>query len=96
MATDKVRAVLDSLGAVSAQARERLTRAGEAASTAPNPLGLRFTDGTRVLDLTTGQRGRVQFGQRDAQTNTEVFRVQLADARVVWRTRDELELDRAS
>lgn len=60
---------------------------------ARNPLGLLFPPGTRVIDLATGARGTVQSGQRDAANNEQVFRVQLADARAVYRHAGELERD---
>lgn len=90
---DRMRALLDGLGTVNSDERARLSAASRAPSTAANPLGLRFSSGARVLDLVTGKRGLVQSGARDPQTREELFRVQLADARAVYRLATELEPD---
>lgn len=93
MASDRLRALLDDLGTVKGKRLEELRAGSAAPAAADNPLGLRFANGARVIDLVTGSRGRVQVGSRDAGTNAAVFRVQLADASVQWRGAEQLEPD---
>jgi len=93
MATDRVRALLDDLGTVKGQALERLRTNAAAPAAALNPLGLRFVSGARVLDLVSGQRGEVTYGERHARTGEELYSVALGDARNVFRRREELEPD---
>jgi hypothetical protein len=91
MGSERVRALLDDLKHGIARA-PLLSQANSAApSPADNPLGLAFAIGARVLDLITGERGFVQWSGRDASTNVELFRVQLADASIHWRTKEQLE-----
>lgn len=90
---ERMRALLDDLGKANDQERQRLTAASAATRPNANPLGLRFSVGDRVLDLLSGKRGLVQAGDRDPQTNAERFRVQLADASVQYRLREQLEPD---
>lgn len=90
---DRMRALLDDLGTVSAKERARLSAASSAPASRDNPLGLRFSNGARVIDLVTGLKGIVTSGARDAQTREELFRVQLADARAVYRLATEIEPD---
>jgi len=91
MPSTRTRELIDRLGTMSAEERHRLTTAARGASSAPNPLALRFPPQARVLDLTTGVLGVVRVGDRDRETNTQRFRVQLDDARIVYRTDRELE-----
>lgn len=93
MATDRVRALLDDIGKVSGRRLEQLRAGSAAPAAADNPLGLRFATGARVIDLVTGDRGLVQMGHRDGSTNAEIFRVQLTNASVQWRSREQLEPD---
>lgn len=91
MPSDRIRVLLDSLGPVSEATRRALSGPSSIGSSSLNPLGLRFLQGARVIDLLTGQAAVVQFGTRDVQTNGDVYRVQLADASVHYRTREQLE-----
>lgn len=93
MAEPDLRRLVDDLKAHNDQERQRLTSAAAASSAPSNPLNLRFVAGARVLDLVTGKRGLVQRAGRDAATNAELYHVQLGDARVVFRGKDELEPD---
>jgi hypothetical protein len=43
-----------------------------------------------VVDLASGQAGIVRLARRDTQVNDELYTVQLADARIVHRGKDEL------
>lgn len=86
-----MRAVLDRLRAQSKSDRETLSQAAAARQARLSVSALRFAPGDRVIDLTTGVRGVVRHGDHDPQTNYERFRVELADARIVYRTERELE-----
>ena len=63
------------------------------ATSAPNPLGLLFAPGTRVIDMATGARAQVQSGQRDPANNEQVFRVLFDDGRIGYRHAGEIERD---
>jgi hypothetical protein len=91
MPSERLRVLLDSLGPVSDTERARLNAPAAGRSSADNPLGLRHLRGARVVDLVSGMTAVVQYGDRDPQTNVERYRVQLADASVQYRTRDQLE-----
>jgi len=93
MAADRLRAILDNLGAAESKELERLRASGSAPAAVDNPLGLRFATGARVIDLVTGLRGVVHSGSRIASTNAELFRIQLVDASTQWRTPAQLEAD---
>ncbi|MGB2711409.1 MAG: hypothetical protein WBC33_07815 [Conexibacter sp.] len=93
MTTPEIRSLVDQVKQQNDQERDRLASAASASSAPRNPLGLRFPIGARVLELASGQRGIVQHGDRDPQTNGERYRVQLADARIVLRGGNELEPD---
>lgn len=90
MATDRTRALLDSLGTMQQRDLERLKNASASPAAADNPLGLRYAVGARVLDLITGKIVTVQHGARDQQTNEELYRVQLPDASIHYRGKDQL------
>lgn len=91
MSPQPLQNVLDELAKQTAAQRSGLGNAAIGAMRAQTPIGLRFGNGARVLDLTTGHRGLVQFGDRDPQTHFERYRVELADARIVYRSERELE-----
>lgn len=90
---DRLRALLDDLGKTNDLEKTRLTAASSATRPNSNPLGLRFSEGDRVLDLLSGKRGLVKSGARDPQTREELFRVELVDATAQYRTREQLEPD---
>lgn len=90
MATNTDQRLIDRLGKVRAASLQRLRDATSASPAANAWAELQWTRGARVIDLLTGLAGVVQDGRRDDQTNQVVFRVQLADLRVVYRTVDEL------
>jgi hypothetical protein len=83
--------VLDELWKMRAAERTGLGNAALGAVQSRSPIGLRFAPGARVVDLTSGLRGLVQYGDRDPHTSYERFRVQLVDARIVYRSERELE-----
>lgn len=84
------RNLIDRLGKLSAPSLERLRSQSDAASSSAPANTLRFKTGDRVIDLASGQAGLVQLARRDTQVNDELYTVQLADARVVHRGKDEL------
>lgn len=91
MASDRTRALLDSLGPVKTLAHTPAAPGADAGRSSDNPLGLRFRAGARVLDLATGRRGLVRSGYHDQQLRQETYHVALDDGRLVTRGRDELE-----
>jgi len=95
MATDNNRNLIDRLGKVSAPSLQRLRDISDRAAAADLGVGQRWVRGSRVIDLLTGLKGLVQEARPDSQTNVIVFRVQLADLRVVFRTVDELADDQS-
>lgn len=96
MGTDSNRNLIDRLGKVSAPSLQRLRESSDAAALADRGAGPRWARGARVIDLSTGLAGIVQESRRDDQTAVIVFRVQLADLRVVYRTVAELADDAAA
>lgn len=60
---------------------------------APPVGGLRFAVGDAVIDLATGERGKVTLARRDGALNQALFYVQLPGARLVTRGADELVHD---
>lgn len=58
-------------------------------------MALKFKVGDRVLDLATGTRGAVYATSRALGRDQEMYSIQLADGRFVWRGVDELALDQA-
>lgn len=95
MAENNDRRLIDRLGTVSTSSLQRLRDITDAADAGNLNIGLTRSRGARVLDLLTGLAGVVQDGRRDDQAGAIVFRVQLADLRVVYRTVDELVDDQA-
>lgn len=96
MGTDSNRNLIDRLGKVSAPSLQRLRDISDRAAAADLGVGPRWARGARVIDLSTGLAGVVQEARPDSQTSAIVFRVQLADLRVVYRTVDELADDAAA
>jgi hypothetical protein len=95
MASERMRALLDDLGKVGGERLEQLRAAGAVTSPADNPLGLRFANGARVVDLATGTKANVIRGMRDSETGGARYSIRLDDARLVFRVDSELEPDPA-
>lgn len=91
MVTDRVRAVLDDLTSAKDQELERLRASPRSPASTPNPLGLRFAIGARVLDIATGLGGVVTRTLAAAETGRGYYSVRLDDGRLVFRVDSELE-----
>jgi hypothetical protein len=56
-------------------------------------MGLKFSAGSRVIDVHTGQRGTVLSGQRAASSGDEIYKVEFVGGQISHRGRAELEAD---
>ncbi len=91
MASDSLRALLDSLGTVTDAERTRLQALDAATQRTKNTTGLRFAAGDEVLDLATGSTGKVMSASRADGSREEVYTIYLNNLTLVWRGVNELE-----
>jgi len=92
---DGQRTLLDKIQQATEARRAALTGAGSPALSAEARMGLKFSAGSRVIDVHTGQRGTVLSGQRATSSGEEIYKVEFVGGLVSHRGRAELELDRS-
>lgn len=87
------RELIDRLGRMTTEERAEINRAGRIGAAMGNPLGLKFAEGARVLDVATGLRGTVRVPRLAPKGSGGLYNVVLDDGRLVYRVDTELEAD---
>lgn len=85
--------LLDRLKAAQEKQRVELARSGAVVISGIGQGTMRFKAGDAVIDLATGKRGVVRVAEPRAGRGGQLYGIDLADGRLVFRGVDELALD---